>query len=598
MATAVHTLTSLIERARDASASVADRHEAFGEVVCRFQGLAFACAYARLREVALAEDAAQDAFLVAWERLDQLRDPEAFPGWIRRLVVTQCDRRLRSRRLPFAPEDAVRGMAAPANAALDATLAHDSTMVQLALARLSADDRLVLILFYISERSQAEIAQWLGVPVTTVARRLAHARRRLRRQILEALRGGFRGLRRTSGNAFIAELAARLRRADARDDDGIASLWDRLDVAGAPPRGASAPVCAYLLEKPASHVPVAYAAATSTIFEPIYDLQLAIGADALTQHAGDVLLMQVIEDLVAKGAVVLRYRSEARQALLVEFLCARGFSIVERAQDWRRAAGRSARFAAAMSNEPRCEYKALDALAAQPSLFDALLELLTDEMAADPSERPFLPLHPDALRRRLRRQGDGVIAVADGVLLGVLTGSIDRAVPATLRINIVLVRKNRRRQGLAAAMLAQLLDRQRDTAARIVAKESPGLTAWLTRCGFMPVADSLLLERLLRRTVHVPCERLDEYVGHYIAEAQAIAPITIERNDDALISKAGDMRDVLLPSSECEFFTRHHLGRGRFERDGTGRIARLVYIEGPHEVVAIRQQAAGSQGTF
>jgi RNA polymerase sigma factor (sigma-70 family) len=597
MATPDHTLTSVIGRARDASAPVVDRHEAFGELVRRFQDLAFACAYARLRDAALAEDATQDAFLVAWERLDQLRDPEAFPGWIRRLVLTQCDRRLRSRRLALAPEDAVQGVAAPAASPIDATTAHDSTMVQLALAALGADDRLVLILFYLCERSQAEIAQWLGVPVTTIARRLAHARRRLRRQVVDALRGEFRALRRTVCDIFIVELSARLRRADARDDDGIASLWDRLDVGPARRSGSSVPACAYLLEEAASQAPIAYAAATPTVFEPIYDLQLAIGDDALRRHAGDVLLMQVIEDMVAMGAVVLRHRTESRHAPLVEFLCARGFDIVERAQDWRRAADHAARLTLAPSNEPRCDFKGLDALAAEPDLFDALLELLSDEIAADPSERPFLPLHPQALRRRLRAQRDGVIAVADGVLLGVLAGSMDQVVPAAVRVDMVLVRRNRRRQGVATAMLARLLERQAGGAARIVARESPGLTAWLRRCGFVQVADSLLLERLLRKTVHVPSEHLNEYVGHYVVEARAIAPITIERYRDTLISKVGDMRDVLLPTSEYEFFTRHHYGRGRFERDGTGRIARLVYIEGPREVVAIRQHPAGSHGT-
>jgi RNA polymerase sigma factor (sigma-70 family) len=588
MATPAHTLTALIERARDASAPLVDRHDAFGELVRRFQDLAFACAYARLREAALAEDAAQDAFLVAWERLDRLRDPDAFPGWIRRLVLTQCNRRLRSRRLQLAPEDAMRDVAAPEDAAIDATSTHDSTMLQLALAGLGAADRLVLILFYISERSQAEIAEWLAVPVTTVARRLAHARRRLRRHIVDALGGEFRALRRTPGDALIAELSARLRRADAHDDRRIAGLWNRLDAAGSPPTGSQAPVCAYLLEDPGSQAPVAYAAATSTIFKPIYELQLAIGAGALKRHAGDVLLMQVIEDVVAMGGLVLRHRTEARRASLIEFLRARGFQMAARAQDWRRAAGH-ARFAVKPAQDPPCEFKTLDAVETEPSLFDALLELVSEEMASDPSERPFLPLHPDTLRRHLRAQRDGVIAIADGVLLGVLAGSIDRTMADALRINIVLVKSTRRRQGVATAMLAHLIERQGSGAARMVASESARLTAWLTRCGFTQVADSLVLERLLRKTVSVPPDRLDEYVGRYVVEAYPTAPITIERYGETIISKANDMRDVLLAESECEFFTRHHHGRGRFERDDSGRVARLVYTEGPHEFVAIRQ---------
>jgi len=49
------------------------------------------------------------------------------------------------------------------------------------------------------------------------------------------------------------------------------------------------------------------------------------------------------------------------------------------------------------------------------------------------------------------------------------------------------------------------------------------------------------------------------------------------------------MRDLLLASSESEFFTRHHDGRGRFERDAAGRVARLVISEGPQDFVAIRR---------
>jgi RNA polymerase sigma factor (sigma-70 family) len=592
MAAADQTLTALIERARDASACMADRHEAFGEIARRFQDLAYACACARLRDAALAEDAAQDAFLVAWVRLGQLRDPAAFPGWIRRLVFTQCDRRLRSRRLPPARQEELRDVAAPAAAATDADTAHNATMVQLALAALGASDRLVLILFYVSERSQAEIAEWLGVPVTTVARRLAHARDRLRRHLLGALSGELRELRR--GQGFLVELSERLRRATADDDDAIVSLRNRL--AAPARRTASLPVCAYLVEDSGSQTPIAYAAAAQTIFEPVYDLQLAIGAAALRRHAGDVLLMQVIEDVAARGAIVLQYRTSARHASIVDFLGARGFRIVERAHDWRRAAGQSARLALTAPMEGRGEFHTLDVLATQARFFDALLDLVTEEIAGNPLERACLPVHPEALRRTLRVQRHGVVSIADGVLEGVLAGSIDQAVPAAVTINIILVRKSRRRRGLATAMLAHLLEQHGHPIARIVANEPPSLTAWLTHCGFVPAPDSLLLERVLRKTVRVPAERLDEYVGHYAIGTRSMPAITIERYADTLIARAGDMRDVLLAASECEFFTRYHYGRGRFERDDSGRIARLVYIEGPHEVAAIRQDG-GSHRT-
>jgi len=49
--------------------------------------MAYAYAYAMLGDFYLAEDAAQRAFISAWRKLGQLRQPEAFPGWFRRVGV-------------------------------------------------------------------------------------------------------------------------------------------------------------------------------------------------------------------------------------------------------------------------------------------------------------------------------------------------------------------------------------------------------------------------------------------------------------------------------------------------------------------------------
>ena len=54
--------------------------------------MAFACAFAVLGDVYLAQDTAQEAFIVAWQKLGQLREPAAFPGWFKRIVLTQCNR--------------------------------------------------------------------------------------------------------------------------------------------------------------------------------------------------------------------------------------------------------------------------------------------------------------------------------------------------------------------------------------------------------------------------------------------------------------------------------------------------------------------------
>src|SRR5688572_8356263 len=63
---------------------------AFGALVRRFQDYAYGVAMSRLRDVQLAEDAAQDALIDAFERLGQLREPAAFGAWLKRIVLTRC----------------------------------------------------------------------------------------------------------------------------------------------------------------------------------------------------------------------------------------------------------------------------------------------------------------------------------------------------------------------------------------------------------------------------------------------------------------------------------------------------------------------------
>jgi RNA polymerase sigma-70 factor (ECF subfamily) len=247
MAYTDHTLSTLIEQARNGSAAIAERHQAFEEIVRRFEQLVVACTYARLRDPALAEDAAQDTFLLAWQRLDQLREPAAFPGWIRRLAVTQCHRRLRGARLELRPEEDARSVASPADPRGDAERTGDVLLIRHALARLAPADRLVLILFYGCERTHVEIAHWLGVPVTTIARRLAHAKRRVRQRPLDGLAGGLRAQWWRASESFVLDLSARIRGAEPDDAAGIAGLAGQLGLERVSQVAPPAPACAYLV---------------------------------------------------------------------------------------------------------------------------------------------------------------------------------------------------------------------------------------------------------------------------------------------------------------------------------------------------------------
>src|SRR4029453_13967187 len=160
--------------------------------------------------------------------------------------------------------------------------------------------------------------------------------------------------------------------------------------------------------------------------------------------------------------------------------------------------------------------------------------------AEEPSMRAFLPIHPDTLRRVVRQQRDGVLAIAEGNVCGIIGASSDDVLPDGRRINLVLVRNSFRQQGLGRALLHHLLAQSSGAPVRLVRPSNPVLTAWLSRCGFVKSGEQLLLERVLRKTVQVDAGRLNEYVGDYVVE-QLATSIRIERYDNTLISKTRDI---------------------------------------------------------
>jgi RNA polymerase sigma-70 factor (ECF subfamily) len=74
----------LVERARRG-----DR-EAFTVLVHQVSDVLYSIAYRILRDPGLAEDALQNALVLAWPRIPKLRDPERFEAWIHRILVHAC----------------------------------------------------------------------------------------------------------------------------------------------------------------------------------------------------------------------------------------------------------------------------------------------------------------------------------------------------------------------------------------------------------------------------------------------------------------------------------------------------------------------------
>jgi len=181
--TTTATMARLVRQARDPGLPPHAQETAFTGLVARSQRQAFEAALATLDgDRDEAKDVTQDAFLTAWLRLRQLRNPDAFSAWLGRIVASECRRRLRRRRR----ESTVAEIPEPGIA--EPTAAQSERLVAAAVSGLPHEERRVAVLFYYLGHSQQEIGSLLGLKPGTVGKRLHAARLRIRRGLPPAVR--------------------------------------------------------------------------------------------------------------------------------------------------------------------------------------------------------------------------------------------------------------------------------------------------------------------------------------------------------------------------------------------------------------------------
>jgi len=150
--------------------------DAFRPLVERYQKVLFTVAVRMLGDRDEADEAAQAAFVHAYQKLPTWNQRHKFFSWLYRILVNEC---LNVRRTRHRTEPLAETIEAPDNAAALAERHELRERVHAALQRLPGSYREVVVLRHYGDMSYREIAETLGVPERTVKSRLYSARQQL-----------------------------------------------------------------------------------------------------------------------------------------------------------------------------------------------------------------------------------------------------------------------------------------------------------------------------------------------------------------------------------------------------------------------------------
>jgi RNA polymerase sigma factor (sigma-70 family) len=594
----VKDVADIVRRAADPNNAPEARHEAFGELVRRFQDMAFACAFAVLGDTYLAQDTAQEAFVVAWQKLAQLREPAAFPGWFKRIVLTQCSRLTRCKRLQMLPLDA------GVDKSTDDPDPHSSaerrdlvTKVLQAIDALPENERLVTTLFYINGYTQADIGEFLEVPVSTVNKRLYSARQRLKGSVVELFQGGLQQQRPSRDTRFANELNTKLR--PFHDPD-----WSTVSAIASARAGSDAPGYEfwvnhrekfdesryfrrqYVVENERSHQIIAYGAVEQTAYLPKYRLSLLSDPQWLNRGAGELLLDRLMSDLGEAKAITVSCRQYASENEIVELLKSRGFEEVSRVLDLRLNVDdvdpsslppvqgiTITTFAEERERDPRCVEK--------------LYELTTLLRQDDPARGPVAPPAYNAREALMWLELPWVlpdayfIAKRGDEYVGVTDVSLFEALPGALTQGFTGVKRDYRRRGLATALKLNAILYARSHGYKIIQSfnkpEQVAIRTLNEKLGFAVMFEHLLFEKCLRDVIEVDPRIYDEYAGEYRDEAREM----IMRNEAGRPTiECFGQKVQLFPTSETTFFVKWFYGEVTFHRDERGRVEYLDFLMG------------------
>lgn len=166
--------------------TLAGEQSAYEKLVLRYQNAVIGSAVQITRNRFMAEDAAQDAFVTAWMKLNTLQQPEKFGPWVCR-IARNCAVNMVTRYRSFLPEIPLEDWDIAddprQNPAELLAWAEEKSDLEKSMEKLPEKVGQIIYLHYFEELSVAEIADRMRVSAGTVKRQLYDGRKRIRKEL-------------------------------------------------------------------------------------------------------------------------------------------------------------------------------------------------------------------------------------------------------------------------------------------------------------------------------------------------------------------------------------------------------------------------------
>ncbi len=229
-------LRNLVSRAIKEKYIGSANKKAFSELVEKYQDMVFGLVYAVLQDHFLAQDVTQEAFIIAYNKLETLIAPEAFPYWLQRIARRESINALKKRKSVALPRELD-------NRSDDRSGARESLpeeifereeakkKIRAALNNLPEGQRIPVVLYHINGYSQGEIADFLELKVNTVKKRIQRGRESMQKDLMGMFENDLKCIRPSKDDRLLKTINLYLT-FDAAAKNGQLDLLEQMLVDG------------------------------------------------------------------------------------------------------------------------------------------------------------------------------------------------------------------------------------------------------------------------------------------------------------------------------------------------------------------------------